>query len=183
MDGKRRPGYLAKYAAHAGISRQAAAEKLSRVSINYLEPFDFDEADRRIQAAAHADRTAFSKQVYGDAVDDEPIDPETRKHPKFIESQACREMYRAKLTELEYLKQVGTLISAAEVDEEWFRIGRLVRDRLMNIPFRLAGPLAQETDQHKIHTLIEEEIIEALEAISDPKKSILEPSAEDGTEP
>ena len=43
---KKRPGYLTEYAAHAGISKQAASVQLKRVGINYLEPFDFAEARR-----------------------------------------------------------------------------------------------------------------------------------------
>ena len=107
----KRPGYLKQYATHAGISRQAAADQLERVGIDYLAPFDFSEADKRREAARHADRAAFAAPIYNPN-DDEPVDEETKKHPKFIESQARREWFKASLTELEYLEQVGKLIPA-----------------------------------------------------------------------
>jgi phage terminase Nu1 subunit (DNA packaging protein) len=162
----KRPGNLKQYASHAGISRQAAAEQLRRVGIDYLQPFDFAEADKRREAARHADREAFATPIYHPNADEEPVDPETKKHPKFIESQARREMFKANLTELEYLEQVGKLIPAEEVDREWFELARLVRDTMLNIPARIADQLAHETDQRKVQDLLEQEIYQALESIS-----------------
>lgn len=161
----KRPGYLKQYATHAGISRQAAADQLERVGIDYLAPFDFSEADKRREAARHADRAAFAAPIYNPN-DDEPVDEETKKHPKFIESQARREMFKANLTELEYLEQVGKLIPAEQVDREWFELARLVRDTMLNIPARIADQLAHETDQRKVQDMLEAEIYQALEAIA-----------------
>lgn len=157
---------LSLYAEHLGISKEAARKRLARVGVNYKNPFDFDEADRRLEAARHADREVFSRVTYGDRADEEPVDPETKKDPKFIESQARREMFRANLTELEYLEQVGKLIPAEDIDREWFELARLVRDSMLNIPARLADQLAHETDQRKVHDLLEQEIYRALESIS-----------------
>ena len=162
----KRPGYLKQYASHAGISRQAAADQLERVGIDYLVPFDFADADKRREAARHADRAAFATPIYAPNGDEEPVDPETKKHPKFVESQARREMFKANLTELEYLEQVGKLIPAEEVDREWFELARLVRDTMLNIPARIADQLAHETDQRKVQDMLEAEIYQALESIS-----------------
>ncbi len=163
---KRRPGYLKRYAQHAGIAPSSAAEQLRRVGVDYTREFDFADADRRRAAARHADRAAFATPIYDPNGDDEPVDPETQKNPKFIESQARREMFRANLTELEYLEQVGKLIPADEVDREWFELARLVRDTMLNIPARIADQLAHETDQRKVQDILEAEIYQALESIS-----------------
>ena len=164
MANKRRP--LSLYAERANISKEAARKRLARLGIDYLNPFDFDDADRRFEAARHADRAAFSSTNYGETDDDSDVDAQTKRDPKFIESQARREMFKAKLTELEYLEQVGKLVPAEEVDKEWFELARLVRDSMLNIPARLADRLAHEMDQRKIHDLLEAEIYQALEAIS-----------------
>ena len=74
-------------------------------------------------------------------------------------------MFKANLTELEYLQQIGTLIPAADIDEEWFTLSRLVRDAMLNIPARIADQLAHETDQRKVHDLLEAEIYKALESL------------------
>ena len=164
MANKRRP--LSLYAERANISKEAARKRLARLGIDYLNPFDFDDADRRFEAARHADRAAFSSTNYGETDDDSDVDEETKNHPKFIESQARREMFKANLTELEYLEQVGKLIPAEEVDREWFELARLVRDTMLNIPARIADQLAHETDQRKVQDLLEQEIYQALETIS-----------------
>lgn len=162
---KRRPGYLKQYAMHARIASSSAAEQLKRVGIDYSQPFDFGDADRRRAAARHADRAAFATPIYDPTGDAERVDPETKKHPKFIESQARREMFKANLTELEYLEQVGKLIPAEQIDREWFKLARLVRDTMLNIPARIADQLAHETDQRKVQDMLEAEIYQALESI------------------
>ncbi|WP_413933391.1 hypothetical protein [Nitrospira sp. BLG_1] len=163
---KRRPGYLKRYADHAGIAMSSAAEQLKRIGIDYHQEFDFLEADRRREAARHAARSAFAHPIPADPMSDEEVDPETKKHPTFIESQAERERFRAKLTELEYLERIKKLIPAEEVDREWFRLGRLVRDTMLNIPARIAADLAHETDHRKVQDLLEREIYQALETLS-----------------
>lgn len=160
---------LSLYAEHAGISKEAARKKLARLGIDYLRPFDFADADRRVEAARHADRAVFSMPG-DDDMEDEPVDEETKKHPKFIESQARREMYKANLTKLEYLQQISKLIPAEEIDQEWFSLARLVRDTLLNIPARIADQLAHETDPRKVHDILEAEIYQALESINTKQK-------------
>ncbi len=175
---KYRPGYLTKYAKHAGIALSSASEALQRVGIDYMQPFDFADADRRREAARHADRDAFSKPIKISNEDEGPVDPETKKDPKFIESQARREMFKAKLTELEYQELVGELIPAKDVDDEWFRLARLVRDTMLNIPARIADQLAHETDQRKVQDLLEQEIYQALETLSGEGEQAIQPSCE-----
>ncbi len=154
----RRP--LSLYAEHANISIEAARKRLKRLGIDYLQPFDFEDADRRFHDSRHGQHI-----VHSEVEDDDEIDPETKKNPKFIEHQARREMFKANLTELEYLQQIGTLIPAADIDEEWFTLSRLVRDAMLNIPARIADQLAHETDQRKVHDLLEAEIYKALESL------------------
>jgi phage terminase Nu1 subunit (DNA packaging protein) len=161
MANTRKP--LSLYAEHAGISVPGARKRLQRLGINYLGPFDFAEADRLFAETRHADRWASTNHTDVDDEDDE-VDEETKKHPKFIHSQARREEFKANITELEYLRQIGQLIPVEEVKTEWFRLSRLVRDGMLNIPARIADQLAAETDQRKIHDLLEAEIYQALES-------------------
>ena len=165
LSGKKRPGYLTEYAAHAGISKQAASVQLTRVGIDYLQPFEFADADRRREAARHAARAQFSAPIYGDPNTEDEVDPETKKDPTFIESQARREMYKAYLTELQYRREAGELIEAETVEKEWFRIGRLVRDTLRTIAPRLSAQLASESDPFRCEQLIDAEVDRALEVL------------------
>ena len=190
---RKRPGYLTAYANHAGISKQAAAEQLKRVGVDYFQRFDFVEADRLRLAARHADRAPYAKPIYvqpgedphgddkqpggdgNDRGDESNGDDASSSDPILAESQRRKEEFRAKLVELDYEERVGTLVRKDLIEETAFRVGRLVRDGLLNIPSRLAGILAAETDQRKVHDLLEAEIRQVLEALAIDDKS--EPEA------
>jgi hypothetical protein len=161
-----RPGYLTAYAKHAGISKQAAAKQLARVGIDYLQTFDFADADRKRAAAKHADRQSLA--VYTDDPDDDDDDSVggQKKDPVFAQSQARRELFRSKIAELEFLERVGTVVDKEQGEAEQFRVGRQVRDALLTIPDRLSGVLAAETDQRKIHAILMQELRQALEALA-----------------
>lgn len=67
------------------------------------------------------------------------------------------------------LKQVrlkrltGELMARDAVTQAWFTAGRQIRDTLENLPDRLAGPLAAETDQTAVFNLLRGEIHHVLE--------------------
>lgn len=169
MDRRRRPGYLTQYASHARISKPAAAEQLKRVGIDYMQPFDFQEADRLREAMRHADRVPFAKPIYVDPpaipeVDDQ--EPPALKDPVFAEIQKRKEHFRAELARLDFEERIGKLVDKTLTEAEAFRIGRLVRDAVLNVPSRLAGILAAESDQRKVHELLEKELRQALEVIA-----------------
>jgi phage terminase Nu1 subunit (DNA packaging protein) len=140
------------------------------VGINYMEPFDFAQADRLRQAMRHAARAPFSKMIYVDpaapTTEEDREDPES-KDPAFAEIQKRREHFRAELARLDFEERTGTLVLKDAVSAEWFRIARLVRDAMLNIPSRLAGILTAESDQRTVHNLLEAEIRQALEALAD----------------
>jgi hypothetical protein len=168
MERKRRPGFLTQYAIHAGISKPAAAEQLARVGIDYMQPFEFSTADKLREAMRHADRAPFAKPIYVDpgapAGDDE--DSPTVKDPAFAEIQRRREHFRAEIARLDFEERIQKLTETDKVETEAFRVGRLVRDAVLNVPSRLAGILAAESDQRKVHDLLEAELRRALEALA-----------------
>ncbi len=153
---KRRPGFLTRYAKHAGISVRAAAGQLERVGINYLAFFDFAEADRRREAWVRAN---CDSSINVHSVDD-PI------AGSLGEAQTRERHFKANLAELEYQERITQLVRKADVEREAFRVGRLVRDAILNVPSRLAGILASESDQRKVHDLLDRELCQALEALA-----------------
>lgn len=82
------------------------------------------------------------------------------------QSRAVKEAYLARLAKLEYEEKSGKLVPAADVKNEAFRVARIVRDNMLNIPDRVSSELAAQTDQVQIHKMLTEEIRKALEAIS-----------------
>lgn len=75
-----------------------------------------------------------------------------------------REM-KAKTMELEYKQRCGELVSVADIERENFRIGRRIHNAIMNIRSRIAGIVASETDQRKIHKILTDEFRTALEEL------------------
>jgi len=172
MAAKRRPGFLTQYATHAGVSKPAAAEQLKRIGIDYMQPFDFAEADKRRQAMRHADRAPFAKPIYLDqpgpdnSTPSDDLDNGGVQDPAFAEIQRKKEHYRAEIARLDFEERVGHLVERAALEAEAFRIGRLVRDAVLNVPARLAGILAAESDQRRVHDLLEAELRQSLEALA-----------------
>jgi hypothetical protein len=169
MEKRVNPGYLTRYAAHAGISKQAASKQLKRVGIDYMQEFDFADADRRRTAARSADRIPFAKPVYDDRQPDQssnPLDDEDEGGEfVFSKNQAKREHYKAEIARLEYEERIKKLVRVDLVEAEWFRLARLIRDAVLNVPARVAGILAAESDQHKVHGILEKELRQALESL------------------
>jgi hypothetical protein len=81
----------------------------------------------------------------------------------YSQSRAVREAYDARLRKLDYETRLGRLVPADDVRLEAFRRARSVRDRMMGIPARVAGTLAEETDPHLIEQKLLETIALALE--------------------
>ena len=84
----------------------------------------------------------------------------------FGEEQAKKEHFNAEKARLEYEARMGSLVDKDKVERMAFRLARLVRDTLLNLPDRLAGILASETDQHKIHATLTKELRQALEELA-----------------
>jgi phage terminase Nu1 subunit (DNA packaging protein) len=84
---------------------------------------------------------------------------------EFQIARAEKEGYRAKLTQAEYEKAIGTLVSREGVIRSSFQIGRNLRNVLLSLPSRLAPALTIETDQKKVYALLEKEITAAVEQI------------------
>ena len=82
-------------------------------------------------------------------------------------SRAVRETYNAKLTRLDYEERTGKLLNAEDVAKEAFALARRVRDRLFNIPSRMASVLASETDSKAIELLLSQELRIALEELAE----------------
>jgi len=83
---------------------------------------------------------------------------------------SLRAAYLAVRTEREQIKklrELGVLVSKAEVEKAAFASGRILRDALMGMPDRMAPRLAAESDIARIHADLEGEIRFALNALAD----------------
>lgn len=91
----------------------------------------------------------------------------------FAEARAHSERIRAEKMELELEILKGTYIERAVVASENFRIGRLCRDQLLNIPARISAIIAVETDPFKIQNIMTDEITRILEDLTQELKKVI----------
>lgn len=99
----------------------------------------------------------------------EKIDTESQNSSKRLDYQQARmlsTLYEAKLKKLDYDKKTGKLVDADAVKKEHFRLARMVRDRILNIPNRVSDQLAALTDSHEIHMFLTKEMTEALQDLA-----------------
>ena len=75
---------------------------------------------------------------------------------------------RAKADKEELLlrQRAGELVEVAKAKQLYFERGRQIRDSILSIPDRLAGIIAAEMDQSKVHALLTKELHQALEALT-----------------
>ena len=83
----------------------------------------------------------------------------------YQEARAIKEALSARMARLEYEERLGQLVSAKEVRREAFRRGRMLRDRLMAIPSRLAPQLAAEESAKAVAALLDRELREVLDDV------------------
>jgi hypothetical protein len=83
----------------------------------------------------------------------------------YQEARTQRERFMSELARLEFEERQGTLVKAEQVRTEAFRIARIVRDSLLNLPDRVAGEFSAESNQFKIHTRLTQEIRRAIEEL------------------
>lgn len=92
------------------------------------------------------------------------------QHSQTEEDRAKEEIEKLSLDNalkrLKLDRATGELMSREAVTQAWFVAGRQIRDTLENLPDRLAGPLAAETDQAAIFALLNLELHQLLDTLS-----------------
>jgi hypothetical protein len=86
--------------------------------------------------------------------------------PSLAEAKRARAVYQAERERVELMQMKGELIPAAEVKSEAFAMARVLRDRLMSIPDRIA-PMVSGMTPRDAHQLISEEIRNTLRMLAD----------------
>jgi hypothetical protein len=92
----------------------------------------------------------------------EDSDPAKADELSYTEARTLREVYEAKLKQLEYEHQIGKMVIADDLKAGIYTAAKLTREALLNIPSRVSSQIAIETDSNRIHTLLTTEIHQAL---------------------
>ena len=165
----------AEYARLRNISRQAVHDLVARGIITLVDgKIEPAEADKQLLALDPEKSKALLSLA--SQLELQPPAEQPNESPQgdggdpavtsYHVARTIREKYAAATAKMEYLKLIGTLVAAAEVRENEFRIFRKLRDNLTAISDRLAPRLAAETDPVRVQHLIGEEIRKALNELS-----------------
>ncbi len=127
---------------------------------------------RRLIDVAQADQALLENL-------DQIRNPHSQKNPQqptegiggmsMADAQKLQAKLKAALLKLDYDERVGALVSASQVEKDFFNVARLVRDAILNIPDRISAELASITDVHVISEKLTAELTVALEELSNGK--------------
>ena len=93
--------------------------------------------------------------------------------PSMAQARAVREMYAARLTQLEYEERSGLLCKVEDVKLTAFKSARLTRDAMLNIPARVVNEITaligglEAAKSHEILLILQKEIHSALSMEAD----------------
>ena len=99
--------------------------------------------------------------------------PAIERVPSLTQARAVREMYAARLAQLEYEEKSGALCRVEDVKLQTFKTARLLRDALLNIPVRIVNEIAgivgdlEPDKKHEILLVLTREVQLALEQYSE----------------
>lgn len=165
---------ITAYARHRGVSHVAVikaikAGRIEKEPDGTIDPVKADAAWARnthqtqqlkTPKTAKPPKTTSTPPDSGNAeMPEAPVGPPiVNSGPSFAQSRAIKEAYNARLAKLAYEEKSGALVRTDSVKVAWFNTLRVVRDRTLNLPDRLAPILVSETDPKTVRDLLEEEL-------------------------
>lgn len=167
-----------QYAKHRGVSPEAVSKavesgRISTINQDGKRLIDPERADAEWAANTQSMKrhvpTKAEKAERKTAPSESQDDPALSKvlqGPSYAQSRAIREAYAARLAKIEYEERTQKLVAVDSVKVEAFKVGRTIRDAILNIPDRISNELAgYGDDPAKIHERLTQELILALEEL------------------
>lgn len=164
---------ISAYARHRGVSHVAVlkAIKTGRIEKEQDGTIDSEKADA---AWGRNSNPSPKRKTERDVAppterptENSPGPPIINSGPSFAQSRAVREAYNARLAKLSYEEKSGTLIKVDMVKVAWFNTLRVLRDRILGFPDRMAPVLSAESDPKVIRDLLEKELRQVLTDAAD----------------
>jgi hypothetical protein len=156
---------ITAYARHRGVSHVAVlkaikAGRIEKEADGTIDPAKADAAwARNTNQAQQRKATKPSEPLRNEVEAEAPVGPPiVNSGPSFAQSRAIKEAYNARLAKLSYEEKSGALVRTDNVKVAWFNTLRVLRDRTLNLPDRLAPILAAETDPKAVREMLEEEL-------------------------
>lgn len=170
---------VSAYARHRGVSHVAVlkaikAGRIAKEADGTIDPVKADAAwggntspaQQRKPGAKPKPAPTHGKRP----IDSSPVSAVVNNGPSYAQSRAVKEAYLARLAKLDYEEKSSALVRADSVKVAWFNALRVLRDRVLNLPDRLAPLLASETDPKRVRELLDNELQQILHDASEAVK-------------
>ena len=148
------------YAQHRGVSHEAVRKAIASGRIHPEPDGSIDPAKADAQWDRHT-RTVPPSQMPPASDDARGVD--------YHKARAVRETYAARLAKLEFEERSDKLISKAEMDAKVFTLARQLRDRMQQIPNKVAPDIValvvDKPDVRGVANLLDSAIHQALEEL------------------
>lgn len=167
---------FAAYAKHRGVSAGAVTRAVQSGRIpteidlkSGRRVIDSDLADAAWSANSDESKAIGARAAGALNAGSEPNDDDDESiiGANYTLARAKREGYNAELARLKYEQALGSLVLADDVKKAAFAAARVIREGILNIPDRLAAPLAGEMDPRRVHELLKTELTRVLRELAD----------------
>ena len=163
---------VSAYARHRGVSHVAVLKaiktgRIAKEPDGTIDPAKADAGWSRNTSPAQQRKPAKEKTASERPAEPPPNPVGVNSGPSYAQSRAIKEAYNARLAKLEYEEKSGILIRTDTVKVSWFNVLRVLRDRTLNLPDRLAPILAAEMDPKQVRELLDTELRQILNDVAD----------------
>lgn len=114
------------------------------------------EAEKTIKEMSEAQKAELVEKV-----------TEQKKKASYTEARTGNEFIKLQMAKLQLEEKKGTLVSAAQVEEDVYQMARVLREQILSVPDRVASQFAAERDDRKIHRELMNELRQALAKTED----------------
>lgn len=179
---------LREYARHRGVALNAVqkaikAERIKTEVVGGKKKIDQVAADLAWDQNTDHSKISHANLIQKETLPNElgqELDPELEAEycraaaeeefdeKKFPISKSIRieRWFKAQSEKMKFEKQRGLLIEVEKVETQFFKLARITRDAMLNIPNRVSGEVAAEKDLHEVHKILTRAINEALEQLT-----------------
>ena len=173
---------VSEFAKRKGISVQAVRKairegRLGRAAYKKGNTYviDYELASRLYDENTQGSKRRSAEQInIGKAAAQGKADPVIGEQAfSYSKARAYGEGFKAKLLELEFREKSGQLVRVDEVKSSTFKVVRMFRDAVQNIPIRIVNELAavcgdlEPEKRHEMLMIMQREINSALEELAD----------------
>ncbi len=145
----------AEYARRRGVAASVVCKAVKAGRLELVDgKVDVRTADKQWQERTDADQQARgngNRKTRGDG---------------YYAAKTAREGYQAKQAQLDYEQRLGELVRRVDVEKAAFQKGRVLRDRFLSLPDRMAPIMAAESDANVCHAKMRAEILSILRELA-----------------